>query len=107
MSVVVGDVMVDGDVGVVSCLAVDVDAGSCGVMVCDGVVGDESVFTAVFCVDAFFVGVGDVVSEDVEGVGAAEADGFLVHVHADLVDGVLFDGDVVGVAVSVVDDDAA
>jgi len=107
LSVVVGDVVVDGDVGVVSCLAVDVDAGAGGVMVADGVVGDEAVFTAVFCIDAFFVGVGDLVSEYLEGVGAAEADAFLVHVHAYLVDGVLFDGDVVGVAVSMVDDDAA
>lgn len=107
LSVVVGDVVVDGDVGVVSCLAVDVDAGAGGVMVADGVVGDEAVFAAVFCIDSFFVGVGDLVSEDLEGVGAAEADAFLVHVHAYLVDGVLFDGDVVGVAVSMVDDDAA
>jgi len=107
LSVVIGDVMVDGDVGVVSCLAVDVDAGADGVMVADNVVGDKTVFASVFCIDSFFVGVGDLVSEDGEGVGAAEADGFLVHVHADLVDGVLFDGDVMGVAVSMVDDDTA
>ena len=99
--------MVNGDVDVVSCLTVDVDAGSnCG-MVADGVVGNESVLTTIFNINSFFVGIIDLVAKDGEFVGAAEADGFLVHIHADLIDGVLFDSDVVGVAVSVVDDDAA
>ena len=99
--------MFDGNIGVVSCLGVYVDAWSYGVVVADGVVGDDTVFAAVFNIDSFFVAVGDDVVGDFKGIGSTEADGFLVHVHAGGVYCVVLDFNVVGVAVSMVDDDAA
>jgi len=76
-------------------------------MVANGVVFDDAVLAAVFHIDAFFVGVGDDIVGDLEGVGSAEADGLLVHVHADMVDLVVVDDNIMGVSVSMVNDDAA
>jgi hypothetical protein len=107
LSVVIGDILLDGDIVAVSCLCVDIDTWSDESMVADDVVLDEPVSASIFHVDSFFVGVVYVVVGDGEGVCSAETEGFLVHVHTDGVDGVVMDGDVMGIAVSMVDDDAA
>jgi len=107
LSIVIGDILLDGDIVAVSCLCIDIDTGSDESMVADDVVLDEPVSASIFHIDSFFVGVVYVVVGDGEGVCSAETEGFLVHVHTGCVDGVVMDGDVMWIAVSMVDDDAA